>query len=171
MKNIIKTEAISRIAGIIALVAVIVFSFAACVSPPPPTPAPAPQAEPAPEPPPPPPPPPPAVVQDVARTTLIMEGARNYTVKEGDTLVEIAKQFYNNGYYYPIIFLANVGKTQDADKIEPGMQFLIPDLQRNLNDAGARGVVKLTLMGSVPFENSRHREKTANGMRDLSNSL
>jgi hypothetical protein len=167
MKNL------TKLVGIAALFAVIMFSFAACVgTPPPATPAPQPEpvAQPAPQPdspPPPPPPPPPAA----ARTTLILDGARNYTVKSGDTLVDIAKQFYNNGYYYPVIFVANVPKIQDADVIEPGTQLIIPDLQRNLNDSGAREVIRLLLIGTIPFENSRNRSDTANGLRELSNSL
>jgi hypothetical protein len=51
------------------------------------------------------------------------------------------------------------------------MQLVIPDLQRNLNDAGARGVIKQLLLGSVPFERSRSRNKTADGLRALSDSL
>jgi hypothetical protein len=86
-------------------------------------------------------------------------------------LVEIAKQFYRNGYYYPVIYLANILTIQDPDVIEPGMQIIVPDLQRNLNDSGARGVIKLALMASIPFENSRGRSGTAEGMRELSNSL
>jgi hypothetical protein len=157
--------------GITVLVMVIVFVFAACGGTPPastPAPQPEPAAEPAPPPPPAPTPPP---VQEPLRNVLILDGARNYTVKSGDTLVEISKQFYNNGYYYPVIFIANLTKLQDADKIEPDTQLVIPDLQRNLNDAGARIVVKQALLGSIPFEHSRNRDRTADGMLEVSNSL
>jgi hypothetical protein len=148
---------------------VIVFLFAACVAPPPPAPAPAPQPvdEPAPPPPPPPPPPP----APAARTTLILDGARNHTVKSGDTLVEIAKQYYNDGHYYPVIHLANNHLIEDADWIEPGTELIIPDLPRNLNDSGARAVVKQSLMNNVPFEHSRSRSATADGIRELHDSL
>jgi hypothetical protein len=86
-------------------------------------------------------------------------------------LVEIAKRFYSNGYYYPVILLANKAEIEDADKIEIDTQLIIPDLQRNLNDSGARGVIKQALTESVPFENSRSRGETADGIRALSNSL
>jgi hypothetical protein len=156
--------------GIIALVAVIGFSLAACTTPPqpdqPPPPPPPPPAQPAPDQPPPPPPPPPA-----AATALILDGASNYTVKKGDMLVSIAKQFYNNGYYYPVIALANINKIQDPDKIEPDTQIIIPNLQRNLNDAGARAVVKQALIAAVPFEISRDRRDTADGIRKLADSM
>jgi hypothetical protein len=86
-------------------------------------------------------------------------------------LVEIAKRFYNNGYYYPVIVAANGSLIQDPDKIDPGMEIIIPDLQRNLNDSGARGVIKLALTAGIPFEQNRLRNETADGMREISNSL
>jgi hypothetical protein len=157
--------------GTITLVVAIMFSLVACVGTPPPEPAPQPVSEPVVEPtpqqpPPPPPPPPPS-----ARTSLILDGASNYTVKSGDTLVDIAKHFYNNGYYYPVIVAANGSLIQNPDKIDPGLQIIIPDLQRNLNDSGARGIVKQALTAGIPFEQSRSRNETADGMRELSNSL
>ena len=40
---------------------------------------------------------------------LVMDGAKNYTVKKGDTLTSITKTFYAgddvNGYYFPIIII------------------------------------------------------------------
>jgi hypothetical protein len=172
MKNIIK------LFGIVLIVA-IGFSFAACETPPPasePDPQPAPQpeapppaAQPAPQPTPPSEPQP--VSPSTPRSTLILDGASNYTVKKGDVLVDIAKRFYNNGYYYPVIFLANNSKIKDPDKIQPNTQIIIPNLQRNLNDTGARVIIKQALMDCVPFENSRGRNKTADGIRVLSNSL
>jgi Tfp pilus assembly protein FimV len=156
--------------GVAVLITVIVFGFAACVGTPPPAPEPAPQPEPAAAPPPPPPPPPPAVPQPL-RTTLILDGASNHTVKSGETLAEIAKQYYNNGHYYPVIHLANSHVIQDPDRIDPGTQLVIPDLHTNLNDSGARGVVKQSLTDSVPFEHSRSRSDTTNGIRELSDSL
>jgi hypothetical protein len=92
-------------------------------------------------------------------------------VKDGDTLVEIAKRYYSNGHYYPVIHLANSAAIHDADWIEPGTQLIIPDLNRNLNDSGARGVVKKSLTDSIPFEHSRSRSDTADGIRELHDSL
>jgi hypothetical protein len=70
-----------------------------------------------------------------------------------------------------VIHLANNTVIQDADWIEPGTQLIIPDLHSNLNDSGARGVIKQSLIDSIPFENSRSRSDTADGIRKLYDSL
>lgn len=75
---------------------------------------------------------------------LIMDGAKDYKVKSGDTLSSIAKDFYgkDNGYYFPIIMLASSQTILDPDMIEPGMVLTIPDLQKNLNDSSAHQNMK-----------------------------
>lgn len=60
------------------------------------------------------------------------EGSRNrsagqtYTVKSGDTLSKIAKQFYGNASEYNKIFEANRDKLSDPDKIQAGQELVIP---------------------------------------------
>jgi nucleoid-associated protein YgaU len=49
-----------------------------------------------------------------------------YTVKAGDTLSKIAKDFYGNANQYPAIFEANRPMLTDPDKIYPGQMLRIP---------------------------------------------
>ncbi len=49
-----------------------------------------------------------------------------YTVKSGDTLSAIAKQFYGNAGKYNLIFEANKPMLSSPDKIYPGQALRIP---------------------------------------------
>lgn len=49
-----------------------------------------------------------------------------YTVKAGDNLSKISKQFYGNANEYMRIFYANRGLLKDPDKIQVGQQLVIP---------------------------------------------
>lgn len=49
-----------------------------------------------------------------------------YTVKSGDTLSKIAKDFYGDAMKYPVIFEANTPMLSDPDKIYPGQTLRIP---------------------------------------------
>ncbi|AOE41755.1 LysM peptidoglycan-binding domain-containing protein [Pantoea agglomerans] len=51
---------------------------------------------------------------------------RTYTVKSGDTLSAIAKQFYNDASQYMKIFEANKSILSSPDKIAPGQVLTIP---------------------------------------------
>jgi nucleoid-associated protein YgaU len=51
---------------------------------------------------------------------------KTYTVKAGDTLSKISKQFYGNTNEYMKIFNANKDQLSDPDKIQPGQQLKIP---------------------------------------------
>lgn len=51
-----------------------------------------------------------------------------YTVKSGDTLGKIAKEYYGNAAKYPLIFEANKPMLSDPDKIYPGQSLRIPPL-------------------------------------------
>ena len=51
---------------------------------------------------------------------------RTYTVRAGDTLSGISKQFYGNANDYMRIFNANRDKLSDPDKIQPGQELKIP---------------------------------------------
>lgn len=52
--------------------------------------------------------------------------AKFYTVKSGDTLGKIAKEFYGNASEYPKIFEANQPMLTDPDKIYVGQNLRIP---------------------------------------------
>ena len=51
-----------------------------------------------------------------------------YTVKPGDTLSRIAKEFYGDGAKFPIIFEANTPMLKNPDLIYPGQVLRIPPL-------------------------------------------
>lgn len=52
--------------------------------------------------------------------------AQFYTVKQGDTLSKIAKQFYGDANKYNVIFEANKPMLTHPDKIYPGQNLRIP---------------------------------------------
>jgi nucleoid-associated protein YgaU len=54
------------------------------------------------------------------------QGGQSYTVKAGDNLSKISKQFYGDGNEYMKIFYANRDKLRDPDKIQVGQQLTIP---------------------------------------------
>jgi len=49
-----------------------------------------------------------------------------YTIKAGDNLSKISKQFYGDANEYMRIFYANRDKLKDPDKIQVGQQLVIP---------------------------------------------
>ena len=53
-------------------------------------------------------------------------GGQTYTVKSGDTLSKISKQYYGDANEYMRIFYANRDKLRDPDKIQVGQQLTIP---------------------------------------------
>jgi nucleoid-associated protein YgaU len=52
--------------------------------------------------------------------------AQSYTVKSGDTLSKISKQFYGDANEYMRIFYANRDHLKDPDKIQVGQELKIP---------------------------------------------
>jgi LysM repeat protein len=68
---------------------------------------------------------------DIAADIIVDEkqtasGGQTYTVKPGDTLSKISKQFYGNPNEYMHIFYANREKLKDPDQIQVGQQLTIP---------------------------------------------
>nr|MBA3806640.1 LysM peptidoglycan-binding domain-containing protein [Acidobacteriota bacterium] len=53
-------------------------------------------------------------------------GGENYTVKSGDTLSKISKQFYGDSDDYMRIFYANRETLNDPNKIQVGQKLNIP---------------------------------------------
>lgn len=53
-------------------------------------------------------------------------GGQTYTVKAGDTLSKISRQFYGDADEYMRIYYANRDKLRDPDKIQVGQQLVIP---------------------------------------------
>jgi len=56
------------------------------------------------------------------------EGGRTYTVKPGDTLWKISQEMYGSGSKYMKSFEANTPMLENPDKIFPGQELKIPDL-------------------------------------------
>jgi hypothetical protein len=87
-------------------------------------------------------------VYDIHQDLLILDGAQNYVVKKNDTPSRIALKFYgrNNGYFFPLIIMASRDVILDPDLIEIGMNLVIPDLQKNLDDQESRERIKAFLL-------------------------
>ena len=51
---------------------------------------------------------------------------RDYTIKSGDSLSKIAKEFYGNAGDWKKIFEANKDKIKDPNMIFPGQKIIIP---------------------------------------------
>jgi len=54
------------------------------------------------------------------------QGGQTYTVKSGDTLSKISKQFYGDPNEYMRIFYANRDKLRDPDRIQVDQKLVIP---------------------------------------------
>jgi nucleoid-associated protein YgaU len=65
-------------------------------------------------------------VQDMMSVDQSAPEAKFYTVKSGDTLSKIAKEFYGNANAYMKIFEANKPMLTHPDKIYPGQNLRIP---------------------------------------------
>jgi hypothetical protein len=117
-----------------------------------------------------------SAIYDRYEGSLILTGARTYTVVRGDTLSNLAKTNYgaNNGYYFPLIIAASNETILDPDKIEPGMKLTIPDLQANLNNPQARGNLKNLIKDIADFYAAKTDAQSKNqntGLTNLYNSL
>ena len=105
------------------------------------------------------------------RDGLILDGSTTHTVRSGDYLAAIAWNYYRDGYFYPVIMLGSRDVVLDPDKIDVGMLLTIPDLEKNLNDAGTRARIKQFLLEIAVIEDSRGRHETAQGIRQRANEL
>jgi hypothetical protein len=105
--------------------------------------------------------------------SLILTGAKSYTVIGGDTLSAITRKNYgnDNGYYFPLVMLASRDVVLDPDLIEPGMQLTIPDLQRNLNDQKARAELKKFLKDVSNIYDRKDQPTTRDRLAALSEGL
>jgi nucleoid-associated protein YgaU len=59
-------------------------------------------------------------------STTAPVGGQTYTVKKGDSLSKIAKQFYGDANKWKKIHAANADKIPNPDLIHPGLQLTIP---------------------------------------------
>ncbi|MDR2177414.1 MAG: LysM peptidoglycan-binding domain-containing protein [Treponema sp.] len=118
-------------------------------------------------------------IYDQHEEGIILTGAKEYTVIRGDTLSKIARKHYGTGgnaYYFPLIIAASKSITSivDPDEIEVGMHLIIPDLQKNLDDPGARGSLKNLLKEIAGFYSHKPGRQSAGlytGLIRLYNTL
>jgi nucleoid-associated protein YgaU len=64
---------------------------------------------------------------DITTDSSLPVPQQKYTVKSGDTLSKIAKQYYGDANQYMKVFNANKGLLKDPDKIQVGQELVIPD--------------------------------------------
>jgi len=55
------------------------------------------------------------------------QNQRHYTIKPGDTLSKISREFYGDPNQYTKIFNANRGVLRDPNTIVPGQELVIPE--------------------------------------------
>ena len=55
------------------------------------------------------------------------QNQRHYTVKSGDTLSKISREFYGDANQYTKIFNANRNILRDPNTIKPGQELIIPE--------------------------------------------
>jgi nucleoid-associated protein YgaU len=61
-----------------------------------------------------------------AQPTPASPAVREYTIKSGDSLSKIAKQYYGNAADWDKIYKANKDKIKDPNTIFPGQKIVIP---------------------------------------------
>jgi len=65
--------------------------------------------------------------QAAGASTNAGTSTRTYTVKPGDSLSKISREFYGDANKYQKIFEANRDKISDPDKIRAGQELVIPE--------------------------------------------
>ena len=68
----------------------------------------------------------PAANADTNRPVQPSTPSRDYTIRSGDSLSKIAKEFYGNAAYWQKIYQANKDTIKDPDLIYPGQKIKIP---------------------------------------------
>jgi len=115
----------------------------------------------------------PAVVTPPVREELVLQGASRHNIVWLDSLSQIAAREYGieNMYYFPLIRLANAGVVFDPDWIMPNVVLVIPDLQANLNDPGARALLKTEMLSMVIHYRNRNMPVAADEIKNLADKL
>jgi hypothetical protein len=98
-------------------------------------------------------------------TGVILDRSTNYSVIKGDTLSDIARKLYRDGSMYPLIMMVS-GVIVDPDKILPLQQFVIPDVNINMNDPTARQSINRYFLQIADIEDQRGRHQTATLIRN-----
>jgi nucleoid-associated protein YgaU len=61
-----------------------------------------------------------------------VSSVKTYTVKPGDTLSKISREFLGDANDYMRIFEANTDQLKDPDKIQPGQVLKIPAMEKQM---------------------------------------
>ncbi len=72
------------------------------------------------------------MVKPKAGVDAPVSSMKTYTVKPGDTLSKIAREYLGNANEYMRIFEANKDQLSDPDQIQPGQVLNIPAMERQL---------------------------------------
>lgn len=121
-------------------------------------------------------------IYDTYFSKLDLSGAQEYTIKSGDTLSAITRNYYgrltgvgaagqNNGFYFPLLMLASNHAIVDPDLIEPGMKLVVPDLAKNLANPVSRKAIKDFIKDVSYVYNRKGRGADEQGLIALSDSL
>jgi len=104
---------------------------------------------------------------------LILDNATNYVVVRGDTLSGIAAVKYggSNMFFFPLIRLGNAGVVSNPDVIEVGTSLVIPDLQRNLNSAEAKALIRSDMLAIAQQYDRQDKPTAAATIRNLASRL
>jgi len=70
----------------------------------------------------------PGQILRIIKPPVVQAASDNYTVKPGDTLSKIAKEFYGDARKYSIIFEANRDILKDPNIIHPGQKLRMPKI-------------------------------------------
>ena len=73
-------------------------------------------------------------------------------------------------YYFPLIRLAN-RVVIDPDWITPGTVLTVPNLQANLNDTGARALIRADMLNIAGLYDRKNWPVGASELRRLANTL
>ncbi|GHV86674.1 hypothetical protein AGMMS50230_22820 [Spirochaetia bacterium] len=76
----------------------------------------------------------------------------------------------SNIYYFPLIRLANTSIV-DPDVIKVGTKLLIPDLQRNLNNAGAKAAIRDDMISVASQYDKKGKTNAAAALKNLASRL
>ncbi|MCL2213638.1 MAG: hypothetical protein FWC06_00370 [Treponema sp.] len=106
------------------------------------------------------------------RQEIVLTGASYHMTVNGDMLHLIAATAYGdeNMYYFPLIRLANPAIV-NPDIIEIGVNLVIPDLQANLNNEGARTLLKADMLSIATYYEGLNRPIAVARLRELANQL
>jgi hypothetical protein len=101
---------------------------------------------------------------------LILDNAEHYVVKQGETLTRIARIKYGRGnaFFFPLIMAASKDQKTvnivDPDKIEPGMELVIPNLEANCSDPAISERIKALLLSVAEIYKGRPETRWSSEM-------